>query len=624
MAPPPRKRKEQKDPKPAKTKAKRKSTELDAPREADPEEDERDDQPDEDDEELHLDPIVQAERDEEIVVPTPDVAWNAEVKWTKHTIEEAPATETRQGVIQGHIVPTTTKKYAGAISIPASVKSPADFMNLLWDGFIFARFVMATNLFVSHQPIPSWTPANDLTEPELRKFFGLHLYMGIKRIPDRNMYWSKGIMGDDYVRSVMSRNRFMAIQANLHWTDTSLLTGAERTAKNKADGFWSIRGLLFWLTRNFQRYFECGRELDIDEMTVPFKGRHRARVYNPNKPNKWGLKAFCLNDAVTGYLSNFFMYLGKDEERPEGQPATLYPVIKLTEPALYHGRAHILCTDNWYTQVDAAVIVSAFPRLMDYVGTIKVNKKGLPKKGIFSKVGPTQKKRGEMVCYKVTKDEVTFYFTSWQDTKPVHVLSTFQPFLDTCERNMKTAAGGWGGKEEIPKPTVVSAYNRAMGGTDLGDQLNSYYQDRHRVRFWQQRMYNHFLHVATNNAKVLMNSWVKKSAVQANKTLLTFQAMVSEEWCGAKAAEEADGEDEPQMQQEKGRPENRKQWWKREYKTRSTGKHRPHTVEAGERRVCMICGKKIASKCSNCDVFLCFGPSECFDHFHDQEDPWAE
>ena len=63
VAPPPRKRKEQKDPKPAKTKAKRKSTELDAPREADPEEDERDDQPDEDDEELHLDPIVQAERD---------------------------------------------------------------------------------------------------------------------------------------------------------------------------------------------------------------------------------------------------------------------------------------------------------------------------------------------------------------------------------------------------------------------------------------------------------------------------------------------------------------------------------------------------------------------------------
>ena len=32
------------------------------------------------------------------------------------------------------------------------------------------------------------------------------------------------------------------------------------------------------------------REVSIDEGTIPFKGRVSFKVYNPNKPDKYGIK----------------------------------------------------------------------------------------------------------------------------------------------------------------------------------------------------------------------------------------------------------------------------------------------------------------------------------------------
>jgi hypothetical protein len=47
-----------------------------------------------------------------------------------------------------------------------------------------------------------------------------------------------------------------------------------------------------------------------------------------------------------------------------------------------------------------------------------------------------------------------FYLTSWQETKPVHLLSTFAPKRITVERMMKRANGQWV-RENIPCPATV-------------------------------------------------------------------------------------------------------------------------------------------------------------------------
>ena len=85
------------------------------------------------------------------------------------------------------------------------------------------------------------------------------------------------------------------------------------------------------------------------------------------------------------------MYRGKDEQRPAGQSATTYPVIRLTEPAEYHGKKHLLALDNWYTGIDICQLAKAASRLMDVVGTVKANRQGLPKTKLFPKTGAIRK-----------------------------------------------------------------------------------------------------------------------------------------------------------------------------------------------------------------------------------------
>ena len=89
--------------------------------------------------------------------------------------------------------------------------------------------------------------------------------------------WSNGLYGDEFVQKTMTRSRFHAIQRNLHWIDTSGVSEAERNSNNKVDSFWTLKTFLLGLASNYRRFYSVDRDLDIDEMTVPFKGRHRAR-----------------------------------------------------------------------------------------------------------------------------------------------------------------------------------------------------------------------------------------------------------------------------------------------------------------------------------------------------------
>ena len=44
---------------------------------------------------------------------------------------------------------------------------------------------------------------------------------------------------------------------------------------------------------------------------IGFKGRLGFIQYMPKKPTKWGLKAFVLADAHTGYMYSWHLYTGK-------------------------------------------------------------------------------------------------------------------------------------------------------------------------------------------------------------------------------------------------------------------------------------------------------------------------
>lgn len=147
--------------------------------------------------------------------------------------------------------------------------------------------------------------------------------MGIVRLPERTMYW-KGQFRQQFCGSYMSYTRIDIIFRKVHSVDSSGLTLAQRTAKNMENAFWPVGTYVSQLATLFQLHYNVTQNCNIDEQCCPMKGRHRCRCYNPNKPEKWHFKVYCLNCSNTGYISNFYLYQGKDEERPAGISATSY------------------------------------------------------------------------------------------------------------------------------------------------------------------------------------------------------------------------------------------------------------------------------------------------------------
>ncbi|GFO02851.1 PiggyBac transposable element-derived protein 4-like [Plakobranchus ocellatus] len=85
---------------------------------------------------------------------------------------------------------------------------------------------------------------------------------------------------------------------------------------------------------------------------VAWRGPLAFRVYNPDKPNKFGIKIFELCDSDTSYCSSLEIYTRKKPCFPHGQ--TFDVVIGLITPYLEEGRT--LFVDNYYMSPDLFTI----------------------------------------------------------------------------------------------------------------------------------------------------------------------------------------------------------------------------------------------------------------------------
>ena len=180
-----------------------------------------------------------------------------------------------------------------------------DYFLLLFSDEIMQTFVEATNDFAKATNRKKW---RKLTIPEFKTFLAMVLYLGLVKYPSRGMAWSiYKFYGSEFVKSMMSQSRFEQILSCWHYMNTADLSDKERREAKKNDAFYSVTPFLELLAENFNKWYQAGQGLDIDESCFDFKGRHRARCYNPNKPSKWHFKAYCLNDSSTGYLCNFWI-----------------------------------------------------------------------------------------------------------------------------------------------------------------------------------------------------------------------------------------------------------------------------------------------------------------------------
>jgi hypothetical protein len=146
------------------------------------------------------------------------------------------------------------------------------------------------------------------TASELYALLGVHIYMGIDRLPSTELYWSQ-TFGHPFITSLFSRDRFKQLLAYFRVVPAPVAAAPRNPTPH-------VRALAEKLNASFAAHFTPTQHLTIDEAMCAYKGRAAIKQYIPLKPHKWGYKIYCL--ASESYLLHFEIYEGKEDDPTEG------------------------------------------------------------------------------------------------------------------------------------------------------------------------------------------------------------------------------------------------------------------------------------------------------------------
>ena len=105
----------------------------------------------------------------------------------------------------------------------------------------------------------------------------------------------------------MPRDRFLNIMCFLHLADNDKCPARGQPGHDPVNKLGAPYAMLL---KNFREVFLPGPRMCVDEGMIPYRGKIYFKCYMPDKPDKYGLKAFELCDGDTGYCNNFVLYTG--------------------------------------------------------------------------------------------------------------------------------------------------------------------------------------------------------------------------------------------------------------------------------------------------------------------------
>jgi len=299
--------------------------------------------------------------------------------------------------------------------------------------------------------------------------------------------WNKSnILHSSKYNNFMSFNRFYLLHRYIHFGGFDILDKKDRLRK--------IRGVVDYIVKKWQVYYQPGKRITVDESMIKNKGNCKILQYIKNKPVRWGIKAFLLCDSTNYYCCNAILYAGKSTNNGninEKFSTTEKTVISLVEPYFNHNR--IVYCDNFFTSM----------RLEEYlrekktgiIGVWRANKIPdfrnllIPDKNMY-------------VSYKF-KNNNNFILTIWNDKKIVNILNNCFP-VTTFLKEKKT-------NNFRVIPSIVNDYNKFSRGVDANNQNTYHFRFPHKSRRWTRSVFFHFIHVSIYNAFILYKNKFKNT-----------------------------------------------------------------------------------------------------------------
>ncbi|CAG5045378.1 unnamed protein product [Parnassius apollo] len=201
-------------------------------------------------------------------------------------------------------------------------------------------------------------------------------------------------------------------------------------------------------------------------------------------------------------------------------------VVRLSRMIPRH-QNYRLYFDNYFTSL----------HLLEYLakegilglGTIRRNR--IPDCKLSSEKEIMKKDRGYSEEYIADVNGVDVSTVVWKDNKLVTLASTFaglNPISEVRRYDKKNSR-----YINIPRPNVVSEYNRHMGGVDLVDSIMGIYKIKLRSKRWQMRLFYHFLDLTMANAWLFYKRVCKYKNIP-NKTIMAsadFRLEIAETLC---------------------------------------------------------------------------------------------
>ncbi|UYV76718.1 hypothetical protein LAZ67_14001866 [Cordylochernes scorpioides] len=440
----------------------------------------------------------------------------------------------------------------------------------------YAKYLIDTIEFSKFSRMNRWVDTN---YHELFVFLAICFLMTRNKKVSLKEYWSTNQLHFFPIFSkLMSRDRFFLILSVLHFNDNKTQIPGDKLHK--------LKPVVDHMKSAYKNAFKPFQDVCIDEGLVLFKGRLGFKRYIPSKRKRFGIKLFVLCDVETKYILDFIVYVGKGTEIEDSDMGVSSSVITtLLQP--YMNKGHSLWVDNWYSS--PTLFNFLHQRQTNACGTVRKNRKEMPRFGKKLKIGETEAKHTQNLLA-----------LKYKDKREVFMLSTMHKneFANTNKRDKVTNL-------PIQKPSAVIDYNQKMGTVDQTDMLLSSIGCLRKSLKWYKKLFFHFIDTSLLNAYslYLVNTGKRPSLAEFHINLI---GQIIEKY------------HEARVQVHRGRPSTSE-----DRPLRLIERHFPSLVPPTEKkknptRYCRVCGankkrKESRYMCKDCDVALCVVP--CFETY---------
>nr|XP_032834244.1 uncharacterized protein LOC116956615 isoform X1 [Petromyzon marinus]XP_032834245.1 uncharacterized protein LOC116956615 isoform X1 [Petromyzon marinus]XP_032834246.1 uncharacterized protein LOC116956615 isoform X1 [Petromyzon marinus] len=389
--------------------------------------------------------------------------------------------------------------------VPAT---PLGFIQLFITRELLMFFTNETNSYAncalankSAEERAGWEGVNLM---DIANYLGLTMAMGVASLPEIPMYWSTGKpYSMPAFRETMSCKRFKSIGRFFNCHNSCAVP------RDNTDRLLQVRTVMEYFQSKFKALYAPNRELSLDEATLEWKGRLPFKVYNPQKPEKYGIKFYILAEAQTGYVFNFDIYVGIEK-------SIRNIVFGLMGPLLDKG--YQLYMDNYYNSVK--LTEELYEHGVHTCGTLRLSR-GAPKD------------LQALAKMKIPRDSIHFrrkgntFVICWMNTRLVTLITNIHN-ADTHnfvrqQKTRKRDGTALLSRIELQRPNAIADYMDHMRGVVHFDQMIQYYHFTRKTHKWTKKIVLYFLQMALHNAYVL---YKKYSTDEKKLTLLAFHEVL--------------------------------------------------------------------------------------------------